>query len=333
MDRPLGRLVAIPVREVWTHEAHQFTPWLALPENIELLGETLDLGELEVEATEHDVGRFSADIVARDESGAFVLIENQLEGTDHRHLGQILTYLAGLEGDATIVWIATKFLEEHRAAIDWLNANTNDRFDFFGVEMEVLRIGESAPAPRFNVVAKPNDWSRGVRSTASRVGDVILADRHRMRMAYWASFGEYLKAHNSDFKIRRENKDHWYSFTIGRSGFNLSALISTKNWIGVELYMPNDYSKAFFRALEQQKESIEAEFGEHLDWQELPGKKASRIALRRLDTDPSNEKQRQEQHRWMLEKMDRFKRVFAQRVRLLPAVTPSFAQDEEADDQ
>ena len=154
---PLGRLVSVPVRDVWTHEANNFTPWLAKPENIELLGETLDLGELEIEGTEHDVGRFSADIVARDESGAFVLIENQLEATDHRHLGQILTYLAGLEGDATIVWIATKFLEEHRAAVDWLNTNTNDRFDFFGIEMEVLQIGDSEPAPRFNVIAKPND--------------------------------------------------------------------------------------------------------------------------------------------------------------------------------
>jgi hypothetical protein len=168
MDISLGRLIPVPVREVWTHEANGFTPWLAHSANMALLGETLGLGDLEVETTEQTVGRFSADIVARDDAGAFVLIENQLEPTDHRHLGQVLTYLAGLEGDATVVWIATEFLEEHRAAIDWLNANTNDRFDFFGVE--VLRIGSSSPAPRFNIVAKPNDWSRGVRATARQVG-------------------------------------------------------------------------------------------------------------------------------------------------------------------
>ena len=100
-------------------------------------------------------------------------------------------------------------------------------------------------------------------------------------MSYWASFAEYLKLHQSNFKIRRSNKDHWYSFTIGRSGFDLNALVSIRQWIGVELYMRNDYSKTFFRALEAQKESIETEFGEPLDWQELVGKKASRIALYR----------------------------------------------------
>jgi hypothetical protein len=330
MSNQLGRLVTVPVREVWTHEANHFTPWLALSENIKLLGETLDLGEIEVEGTEKDVGRFSADIVARDERGAFVLIENQLEATDHRHLGQILTYLAGLEGDPTIVWIATKFLEEHRAAIDWLNTNTNDRFDFFGIEMEVLKIGESAPAPRFNVVAKPNDWSRSVRSAARQVGGVVLADRHRLRMAYWASFGDFLKARQSDFKIRRANKDHWFQFRIGRSGFNLNALISThKHWLGVELYMPDDAAKTTFRALEMQKEAIEREFGEPLDWQELPGKKASRIALYRSDTDPSDEKLREEQHRWMLEKMDAFKRMFANRVKLLPAARLAESDEDE----
>ena len=331
---PLGRLVSVPVRDVWTHEANNFTPWLAKPENIELLGETLDLGELEIEGTEHDVGRFSADIVARDESGAFVLIENQLEATDHRHLGQILTYLAGLEGDATIVWIATKFLEEHRAAVDWLNTNTNDRFDFFGIEMEVLKIGDSEPAPRFNVIAKPNDWSRGVRSTARQVGGVVLADRHRLRMAYWASFGEFLKARGSSFKIRRANKDHWFTFRIGRSGFNLNALISThKHWIGVELYMHNDALKTSFRALESEKASIEAEFGEALDWQELPGKKASRIALYHPDTDPADEKLREYQHSWMLEKMDKFKKVFALRVRGLSAEASLGETEDEAEEE
>src|SRR3954452_4044087 len=160
-SQTLGRLQTLDARAVWNHEATDFTPWLAEPENLKLLAEALHLGELEVEATEQQVGRFSADIVAREEGENLVLIENQLEPTDHRHLGQVLTYLAGLEGDATVVWIATKVLEEHRAAIDWLNSNTSDRFDFFGLEIEVLQIEGCMPAaPRFNVVAKPNDWSR-----------------------------------------------------------------------------------------------------------------------------------------------------------------------------
>src|SRR4051794_34479192 len=187
--RPLGHLELVPVRDIWIHEANGFTPWLAQETNIALLANALGLGEIDVEATERTVGRFSADIVAREDSGRLVLIENQLEPTDHRHLGQLITYLAGLEGEATVVWLATDFLEEHRAAIDWLNANTSDRFDFFGLEIEVLRIGASEPAPRFNVVAKPNGWSRAVRSAARQAEDGALADRHRIRLAYWASFG------------------------------------------------------------------------------------------------------------------------------------------------
>jgi hypothetical protein len=146
-------LVHVDVRSIWEIEDRDFTPWLASPENIGLLAAELALGEVEVEATEHDVGRFSADIVARDQNGSIILIENQLESTNHKHLGQLLTYLAGLEGDARVIWIATEFLEEHRAAIDWLNANTNEHFDFFGVQTEVVKIGNSDPAPRFNVVA------------------------------------------------------------------------------------------------------------------------------------------------------------------------------------
>ena len=317
-DQVLGSLTAVAVREIWSHEATGFTPWLAQPTNIALLAGALGLGEVEVEATERTVGRFSADIVAREEGGSWVLIENQLEATDHRHLGQLITYLAGLEGDATIVWIATTFLEEHRAAIDWLNNNTTDRFEFFGVEIEVLRIGASQPAPRFNVVAKPNDWSRGVRSTTRRADETLLGERHHIRITYWASFAEYLKEAGSTFRIRRPNKAHWFSFGIGKAGVHLNATISTeKERIGVELYTPNDPEKTAFHALLAQKDAIEKEFGEHLVWQELPGKKATRIAVYKAAVDPSSEEQFPELHSWMLAKMDRFRTVFATRVRSL----------------
>jgi Domain of unknown function (DUF4268) len=329
--KALGRLVAVPVREVWVHEAHGFTPWLAQTANMSLLADALGLSEIEVEATERTVGRFSADIVAREEGGNWVLVENQLEATDHRHLGQIITYLAGLEGEATIVWIATNFLEEHRAAIDWLNSNTSDRFDFFGVEIEVLRIGTSEPAPRFNVVAKPNDWSRGVRSAARQAGETVLAERHHTRLAYWASFAEYLKEKNSTFHIRRPNKDHWFSFGIGNSAFHINATISTeKERVGVELYAPKDAEKTAFNALYAQKEAVEREFGEPLEWQELPGRKATRIAVYKHGVDPSDQERLAELHAWMLAKMDRFRAVFAMRIRSLSV--SSVAAVDEADE-
>jgi hypothetical protein len=124
----LGRLVSVPLREVWAHESNDFTPWLADGENLSLLADTLNLGQLQLQGTEVPVGNFFIDILARDADGSIVVIENQFGFTDHTHLGQILTYVAGQEGRATIIWIAETFREEHRAAIDWLNASTIEDF-------------------------------------------------------------------------------------------------------------------------------------------------------------------------------------------------------------
>jgi len=273
---PLGKFERVPLKDAWPTEDGNFTPWLAQPETIVLLGDALNV-ELEVEAVEHWVGSFRADILARaidSEPDYRVVIENQFGRTNHGHLGQILTYLAGIEGAKTVVWIAETIQADHRAAIDWLNTNTTEEFSFFAIEIELWRIGSSPPAPRFNVIASPNDWTRSARTAARQVGEVALTDRHRVRLAYWASFAEYLKERNSTFRIRRANKDHWFWFAIGRAGFGISASISTdKVRVGVELYASNDADKTAFHALHDQKETIEKEFGEPLEWQELPGRK------------------------------------------------------------
>lgn len=320
MTTPLGRLIAVPVRDVWTHEANEFTPWLAQPENVAVLAETLRLGELEVEATERSVGRFSADIVARDEGDTLVLIENQLEATDHRHLGQVLTYLAGLEGDATIVWIATRFLEEHRAAIDWLNANTNDRFDFFGVEVEVFRIGESPAAPRFNVVAKPNGWSREVRSTTRNLAESPSNDLQRLYLDYWNSFRAFCTAEVPNFRLSAAWARQWWPTRIGRTGFNINGVIGREQrQIRVELYiqLPRQEPKIAFRALQSDKQQIEHELGYPLSWEELPNRQATRIAIYKENVDAADRTSWPEQHRWMLDRMLDFRRVFTHRVREL----------------
>ena len=165
-SKNLGRLKRINLREAWKNEAGDFTPWLAQPDNIKLLAETIGV-DLELEAQEKEVGPFRADVLCKDTaSGDWVLIENQLEKTDHNHLGQLLTYAAGLKA-VTIVWIASKFNEEHRAAIDWLNEITNEQFNFFGLEIELWRIGDSPCAPKFNIVASPNEWSRTITGSAA----------------------------------------------------------------------------------------------------------------------------------------------------------------------
>lgn len=152
----LSKVSKVDLRSCWQNEANDFTPWLASEENIALLADALGMNELEVKAQEEHVGPFRADILCIDPgTDKYVLIENQLEKTDHSHLGQILTYAAGLEA-VTIIWIAERFTEEHRAAIDWLNSITDKEFNFFGVEIELIKIGDSPAAPIFNVIAKPN---------------------------------------------------------------------------------------------------------------------------------------------------------------------------------
>ncbi|MCA3441408.1 MAG: DUF4268 domain-containing protein, partial [Rhodobacter sp.] len=149
----LGRLKKVDLRDIWQSEAMDFTPWLARVDNLALLGETLSI-DLELEAVERNVGPFRADILCKDiQNGSWVLVENQLERTDHTHLGQLITYAAGLDA-VTIVWIAAKIAEEHRAACDWLNQITTENVRFFALEVELWRISDSPAAPKFNVVSK-----------------------------------------------------------------------------------------------------------------------------------------------------------------------------------
>lgn len=176
----LGRLESIEVRTAWANEAASFTPWLA--ENLDRLGEALGL-ELAIDATEVPVGPYRADIVAREiREDTVVLIENQLDPSDHGHLGQILTYLTGL-GAQRIVWIAPRFRDEHLSAVRWLNEHTVEPFAFFAVQVSVVRIGDSPLAPLFEVLEKPNDWDREVAvETRAARRDPEIGTR---RLAFW----------------------------------------------------------------------------------------------------------------------------------------------------
>ena len=166
------------LREVWPSEATNFTPWLA--ENIEMLGEALGI-DLEVQSTEVAIGPFSLDILAR-EPGAdrAVAIENQLEETDHEHLGKLITYAGG--SDARIViWIAADFRDKHRQALDWLNQRSDDETEFFGVTVEIWKIDDSRPAPHFRIVAAPNHWSKPASCiTSHRNLHTPCIPRHRL---------------------------------------------------------------------------------------------------------------------------------------------------------
>lgn len=180
-DIQFGRLVDVEPRHAWEREANHFTPWLA--DNLDRLADAVGL-PLELVGQEREVGRYSADLLALNpETGTNVLIENQLEWSDHRHLGQIMTYLAGLEAE-TVIWIARAFREEHLSALRWLNQYTDERFAFFAVQLRVVQIGDSALAPLFDILEKPNNWERSLHQTAKSA----LNQEVGWRRAFWDQY-------------------------------------------------------------------------------------------------------------------------------------------------
>ena len=315
----LGRLEKIDLREIWTSEAVDFTPWLARPENLEVLASALGL-ELEVEAQEKEVGPFRADILCKDlDSDSWVLIENQLERTDHTHLGQLLTYAAGLQA-VTIIWVAARFSEEHRACLDWLNEITDERFCFFGLEVELWKIGSSPAAPKFNVVSKPNDWTRSVSKAARRISDEPVSETKALQLKYWTALKEYLTECGSKLRSQKPYPQYWTNYSIGRSGFLLCATVNTQlNRIGAELQINHDHAKQFFQLLHQQQEEIEREMGLALEWCELPDKKSSRIITFLEDADLTDEGDWKRQHSWLRQVLEKLDCAFRGRVRSLSA--------------
>ena len=181
----LGMLEEVGLRDAWAHEAHSFTPWLAA--HLDQLGKEIGI-PLELEGTEVAVERFHADILARSPlDDSLVLIENQLETTDHTHLGQIMTYLAGLDAQI-VIWVAAGFTEPHLSAIRWLNDHTVDPFAFFAVRVKVVRIGSSPLAPIFEVLARPNEWERRVQAIAQESGP--MRDAVNRRREFWKRYFE-----------------------------------------------------------------------------------------------------------------------------------------------
>jgi hypothetical protein len=334
---PLGTFKQAPLSEAWPSEGGNFTPWLAHADNMSLLADALNM-TLEVYAVEHPVGSFRADILARaidddDEADHRVIIENQFGRTDHGHLGQLLTYLAGIEGAKTVVWIAERIQPDHRAAIDWLNANTTDDFSFFAIEIELWRIDNSPPAPRFNVIASPNDWIKTTRSATREVVDPQLAERRRIRLAYWTSFAEFLRARHSNFVISQPSSGQMlFRFPIDQTAFQVVAMIVIRSQRAmVGLRMPSS-DKAAFKALLLQKVAIEDQFGEPLKWEARSSKKRPIISVSRGGLDLANQAGYQDLHAWMLDKMERVQNIFVPRIHSLPMPADADDHDDEEGD-
>ena len=308
----LGTLSPVGVRDVWSGESREFTPWLA--ENADLLGEALGM-DLAHEQTEAPVGRYSADLVFREASrDELVVVENTFGPTDHDHLGKLITYAAGL-GASYAVLISPEFRDEHRSALTWLNSVSGDDFGFFGVVLEAWRIGDSRPAPRLRVDVKPDDWGRSVRAANSG-----SSEGERTYQRFWREFLPAFRDRYPDWtRSVTPGKRSWMSFPSSRSSLlRYSASFCRPDGrrprLRAEAYIDTgdaETVKAAFDDLHHQKERIENAVGQALDWDRIDHRRASRISLYFLDEIRVTESERWPEARdWLIEAMGRMREAF-----------------------
>lgn len=268
----LGKLEEVDIRELWKHEQYDFSEWLSKNENIELLNNEIGLTLTDIQK-EVFVGTYRCDLVAKDEAtGIKVIIENQLEATNHDHLGKLITYASGLDANV-VIWIVKEAREEHRSAIEWLNNKTTNELSFFLMEIRAYKIGDSLPAPKFVVVEKPNDF---VKTVNTGVDSGELSNAQAERLIFWNRFNEVLISRNKPFNVRKATTDHWYSVALGTSEAHIEVtLVNKTNSIGIEVYIKEN--KNLFDKLFNSSEEIENELGFSMEWMRLDHKKASRI--------------------------------------------------------
>jgi len=315
MNAKLGKMQKVELREIFKNEASDFTPWLGQKDNIALLGEVLGL-ELEVQKQEANVGSFRADILCKEgQSGKAVLVENQIEPTDHGHLGQLLTYAGGLDA-AFVVWVAQKFGEEHRAALNWLNdkfEGVEDAPGFFGVEVELWRIGSSEPAPRFNVVAKPNDWSTSVKRVAREAG---LTEKEQLRLKYWSKLCEHLRSTHSTLQPNSAGARKWIGLKRPVKNFSIG-FWTESNGIGTYIgFSGEEASMLIAQIREKYAKDFGRDVGEEIDWPEASNADKRYYVSMWRDADPSDESDWPAQHQWLKETGEKVARAFPKYVEL-----------------
>ncbi|NQU83260.1 MAG: DUF4268 domain-containing protein [Parcubacteria group bacterium] len=304
MSKKLEKIKQVDLRKAWGHEASDFTNWLAESENLELLSDEIGL-DIKLIQTEASVGRFNVDILAEeDNTGRKIIIENQLEVTNHDHLGKIITYASGYDAEI-IVWIVKDVRDEHKQAIDWLNEHIDEKIYFFAIKMELWQIGDSPFAPKFSIISKPNDWSKALKQSA---GSSKLTDTKVLQLDFWNKFKEFMVANKTNLKLRTPRPQHWYDISMGAADAHISLTTdSQKDLMACELYIPD--SKEIFYGLEKYKKEIENELSVKLEWRPLEGKKASRVKLSR-EGDINETKVWEEYFEWFKNNAETFQKVF-----------------------
>ena len=310
-DYDLGEIKRVGLREVWTDYEPSFSKWLAEEENLRLLGEVIGV-EIRLVKTEASVGDFSVDILAEtgDESKPTkIVIENQLERTDHTHLGQVITYASGVDAGIA-VWVVKKAREEHRRAIDWLNEHTNDSLAFFLLQVELWQIDGSRPAPKFEIISKPNKWAKDFAKSSS--GDV-LAERRLQQDRFWELLGEYTDEHSTKLNLSKSSSRNRRCVKIGNGEHRIDLGVYKNNLVeadpatGMAVVMCVKASEVdLFRFLEGRRGEIEKDLGYEIVWKEYKAWPHAIQAERSCDwVNPKDE-----DFEWLLRTGERFQEVF-----------------------
>lgn len=306
-----GTLQRIELRNIWQNEARDFTPWLA--DHIQELGESLGI-ELELIQREADVGDFSLDLLAKNlGTNKIVVIENQLNKTDHDHLGKLLTYASGFDA-STVIWIAESIRDEHRQALEWLNQRTDSETQFFAVTIEILQIDDSKPAFNFNPIVFPNEWQK----TQRKRSETTISPRSEAYRQFFQRLIDELRDTHNFTRAKIGQPQSWYSFASGVSGITYAACFGQGEKARVELYIDLedfDKNKLLFDKFIENKVQIEQDYGEPFEWERLDEKRASRIAIYRQGTINDNEETLAEIRIWMIEKLLKMKKVFSKRLK------------------
>ena len=232
----LSKIKRVDLRKVWKNEALDFTSWLAESENLELLSEEIEI-EISLIQTEASVGKFKVDILAEENNtGRKIVIENQLDSTDHDHLGEIITYASGFDAEI-VIWIVQNVRDEHKQAIDWLNEHTDQKVNIFAIQMEVWQIAESSYAPKFQVIAKPNDWAKAIKRAATE-GE--LSETKILQFEFWSKFREFVQEKGGNIKLKKAHLKHWYNISLGFSTAHIALSVNSKlKQIACEVYIPD----------------------------------------------------------------------------------------------
>ena len=303
-NQSLGKLETVDPREIWQDEAQDFTPCLA--ENLSLLGEELGI-DLELVSTEAKVGDFFVDISANvSGQSASVIIENQLGPTDHGHLGQLLTYASGRGADV-IIWLTTEFRDEHRQALDWLNQRTDDSLEFYGVTINVRKIGDSLPAPEFRPVAFPNTWQK-----ATKTYDRGVSPGQERYRAFFQDLMDELRVNHRFTNAKIAQPQNWHTFASGYTGIGYGAAFASNYGPRVEIYIDRDreFNKQLFDSFYGLKGDVECGLDAALEWERLENRRASRIAQYTEGSIDGTEQEMANLRAWMIERLLKFKSVF-----------------------